>query len=265
MNVSMDTDEREPPTEAMPAMEGATTAGAPGTLHLHHLHGLLTALAPLRTAYASAAVDRLRALPLDARRAILPHLLHEHPDLTREPRLRDLADEVLLDTDAACDRPDVVRWLARISGVRAASARDALTRVERALAALASGLADALHACRDAQAAPEGTVPDDATELLAWALDERADLSRASAAIAVHVMSVKAAARDAAEALIASDDLAALEQRAQVPRWWPSPFREAALWSRASAERRARRDTAATAFEAAFARAYVAQLDGQRG
>ncbi len=278
MSLAPDTDECDPPTDAMGALDRVTTAGTAATLQLHHLHGLLTALGPLRATYASAAVDRLRALPLDARRAVLPHLLHEHPGLTREPRVRALADEVLLDPEAGADRPDVVRWLARVSGVRAHDAADALDRVEHALVALASGVAEL--AARRAEMtsglvhSATASLHEGAAEVLASALVTPSDrpawsdeLAPLMSALASHSSAVVRAAREAAHEVIASEDVEAVEARAKIPRWWPSPFREAALWSRAVAESRARHErlrTRAAAFDAAFARAYVAQVDAQR-
>lgn len=264
-------DDRDPPTEVMALREDATRAGSAGTLHLHHLHGLLTALAPLQAAYTSAAVDRLRALPLEARRAIFPHLLEEHPHLLCEPRVRALADEVLLDAEAACDRPDVVRWLARVSGgVRAQSASDALTRVEHALAALACGLAEALRACAEPSVTPARALPDDASELLARLLREDPDrgateVAQASAAIAGHAAALRSAARDAASALVARVDLQAIEAAAKLPRWWPAPFRDAALWTRALAAQREAGRNVERHFDDLFTRAYLSRVQANRG
>ena len=70
------------------------------------------------------------------RRTLLPHVLHEHPDLAHEPRVRALAEELGVDPDAASGRPDVVRWLAGATGVRAASGADpavARARLPKAL------------------------------------------------------------------------------------------------------------------------------------
>ena len=138
-------DDHEPPTEVMGSIEGRTTTGTPGTVSLQHLHSLLGTLAPLRAAYAAAAVERLRALPTDSRRAVLPHVLAEHPPLAREPRVRAIADELGLDADAIADRPDATRWLVRLAGLRAESATDALARAEHALVMLASGVAEMLR------------------------------------------------------------------------------------------------------------------------
>jgi hypothetical protein len=270
-----DTDECDPPTDVMRALDGATTAGAPATMQLHHLHGLLTALGPLRASYAAAAVDRLRALPLDARRAVLPHVLEEHPGLAREPRVRALAEEVLLDVEATIDRPDVVRWLARISGVRARSAQEALDRVEQALAALSSALVEVgsdhsrTLGCDDPPVMPSDVVvvlrtalepPETSgagpTPLVRWASELRA---RAAALVG--------AARDAADEVLASEGPAAIAARACISSWWPRPFRDAALWSYAlrESESPARREIRAQTFDAALEHAYFAHLATERG
>jgi hypothetical protein len=256
-----DTDELDPPTEvhSFDACD-ATIAGARATLDLHHLQALLGALGPLRAAYVSAAIDPLRALPIDARRAILPHLLREHPALLGDPRVRALADDVLLDTDAAADRPDAVRWLARVAGVRAASANDVLGRVEGALVVLASAVAElsrtrnelcASMASHDARSYTS-VLPDDAADVLAWALGamlggDRAQpsIAAAMAGLVLHAMAVPSAAREAARAL---------EPTADASSWWTRVTLDLARWARGSSG-----PTSAERFEAAFARAYVAR------
>lgn len=269
--------DREPPTEAMSTMEGATTAGAPATLQLHHLHGLLTALGPMRIQYVAAAVDRLRAIPLDSRRAVLPHLLREHPALAAEPRVRAIADELRLEIEGPSNGPDLVRWLAQISGVRATSATNALDRIEHALTGLAAGLAEVIRWRRElveecGETAPLDSPPEDTSELLAWALgpaatgDEDA-LARSSASLVEHAMAVVHAAREAANEVLVSEDVVSIEERAKIPRWWPSPFREAALWSRAvleSGTRKKRRSERSARYDEAFARAYFAHVDAER-
>ncbi len=230
-----DSEELDPPTEAMGVLEGITTAGGQATLSLQHLHSLLTTLAPLRAAYASAAVDRLRGLPTESRRALLPHVLHEHPDLANEPRVRALAQDLGIDSDV----PDVRRWLADIAGVESRGARDALGRIEGALLFFADALASIARARPEIDDAPEAP-----SDLLAWALEaDDAQQERALAAwIAtaaetretIEIVTALARARDL------EDDLAAIERRANAPRWWPSPFRAAACWAQAEKERAAR-------------------------
>jgi hypothetical protein len=260
-------DDHEPATEAMGVLEGITTAGAPATLSLQHLHSLRTTLAPLRAAYASAAVDRLRGLPTESRRAVLPHVLREHPDLIHEPRIRALADELFLDTDAAADRPDIVRWLSRVSGVRVESASDALARMELALTSLASSVAELtrwrtelLQSIGHHEAIDD--LPEDAADVLAWALE--AHPRRATPdVLARHAAAAIDAAREVVET--PAEELAAIERRANVPRWWPSPFREAALWSRALTEARARKERSKSAWTSAFAKAFLARIEDERG
>jgi len=259
---TLTSDDLEPPTEAMGVLEGITTAGAPATLSLQHLHSLRTTLAPLRAAYASAAVDRLRGLPTESRRALLPHVLKEHPDLVHEPRIRALADELSLDTDAAADRPDVVRWLSRVSGVRVESPSDALARMELALTTLATMVAELTRWRGDllrsiGHDAPVDDLPEDAPDVLAWAL-EAPPCQAPHDTLARHAAAAIDAAREILERPV--EDLVALERRANVPRWWPSPFREAALWSRAVAEARARAARGNHSWSVDFARALRARL-----
>jgi hypothetical protein len=247
-------DDRDPPTEIMSALEGVTTAGAPAALSLQHLHSLLTTLAPLRAAYANAAVDRLRGLPRESRRVLLPHVLHEHPELQGEPRLRALAMDAGLDVDAIAERPDLVRWLARVAGVRATSPRDVLDRVERALTVLATTIAEV--------AAVQHGIDADVV-----ALDVDETLSRAVQGgpppeLAAHVDATHRATCDAIDEVLRADELASLET--SVPRWWPSPFREAALWSRARVARKRLRADRTAAFEIAFASALRARLGRER-
>ena len=264
-----DTDECDPPTDAHGDHEHATVAGASATLHFHHLQAMLATLAPLRGAYVTAAAEPLRALPLDARRAVLPHVLREHPALATDARVRALADEVLLDTDATTDRPDVVRWLARIAGVRASSATDALDRVERSLALLASSTADLSRVRGDVLArlaghaddhavTPPRPIPDEAAEVLAWTLEgstnatatEHArEVGAALAGLVVHAMSVPPAARNAS--------LAMLDARHDSERawWWARPIADAARWIEGLASPHTGAHPHAR-FDAAFARAY---------
>lgn len=228
-------EELDPPTEAMGVLEGITTAGGQATLSLQHLHSLLTTLAPLRAAYASAAVDRLRGLPTESRRALLPHVLHEHPDLANEPRVRALARDLGIDADV----PDVRRWLADVAGVESGGSREALGHVERALLFFADALASV------DRARPEtADVPDAPADLLVWALEaddaqhERA--LRSWIAAATETRETGETAAELARERDAEHDLAAIERRANVPRWWPSPFREAACWAQAKKERAGR-------------------------
>jgi len=228
-------DELDPPTEAMDVLEGITTAGGQATLSLQHLHSLLTTLAPLRAAYANAAVDRLRGLPTDSRRALLPHVLHEHPDLANEPRVRVPARDLGIDADV----PDVRRWLADLVGVESGGAREALGRIERALLFFVDALAS-IAPTRPAT----NDVPEAPSDLLAWTLES--DDARHERALHAWI-SATAAAREANEIALevarerdAEHDLVAIEHRANVPRWWPSPFREAACWAQAKKERAAR-------------------------
>jgi hypothetical protein len=189
-------DDGEPPTQVTAPLEAVTTCGAAGTASLQHLHSLLATLAPLRAAYATAAVERLHALPLEARRILVPHVLRDHPDLAHEPRIRAMAAEVGVDPDAACTT-------------------EAADRAEQALV---DGIVEA----------------------------------------------VGDAARTAHDAC---DDLAALEARAALPAWWPRPFRDAALWTRAVAARRDRasRDAAWTAaFERALASVWSERAAAKR-
>lgn len=225
----------EPPTETMGPCEGATIAGGQATLSLQHLHSLLTTLAPLRAAYASAAVDRLRALPTESRRALLPHVLEEHPDLASEPRVRVLAHDLGIEADA----PSVSRWLADLSGVPSASATQALARIERAITFFAEVVADV------AREVPEvDDLPDGPAAVLAWALDaDQARLDavrRAFVAAAIDEKETLAMARDLAATRDAEDDLGAVERRAKIPRWWPAPFHDAACWAQAKRERATR-------------------------
>lgn len=182
----------EPATDAMDVFDGKTTVGAPAATSLQHLNGLLAALEPLRAAYAAAAVDRLRALPPGERRSVLPHLLREHPELAREPRLRALAQELRIDVEQV-----------------------------------------------------DGTA-----------------LARAMQGLRAHARAATDAARHAAQAVAASDEMRAREARADVPRWWPSPFREAALWTRWTRETpEARQARHRAAYDAAFAHAYASALE----
>jgi hypothetical protein len=269
------TNDAEPKTDAMPAfVDGATTAGAAATLHLHHLHGLLTALGPIRLQYASAAVDRLRGLPPEACAAILPHLLAEHPALAYEARVRALAEEVRVDTDAASDRPDVIRWLADISGVPAASASDALARVATTLEALATALSHTIAEHRDVVRRAVGDdslapVTSNAGELLTALLlsedartADREAITRATTDVARTTELLVRAARVAAAELLASGAPARVEAEARVPTWWPRPFRDAALWAAHVRTHDSVRDP--RAFDRALSRAFVA-LAGQRG
>lgn len=264
-------DDHEPTTEVMGLIEGRTTAGTPGTVSLQHLHALLGTLAPLRAAYAAAAVERLRALPADARRAVLPHVLAEHPPLAREPRVRAIADELGLDADAIADRPDATRWLVRLAGLRAESATDALARAEHALVMLASAVAEMLRWQRETAARLTADaafgheeIPEDGLDVLAWALDPSSDeLERALGTLSLHARAIVHASRAAALATLAASAPAAIAARAGVPRWWPAPFRDAAFWSRATAESHAR--SHAARYDDAFARAYVAHVGGEQG
>jgi hypothetical protein len=257
MSFAIDTDECDPPTDvhAFDASD-ATIASARATQDLHHLTALLATLTPLRARYVAAAIDPLRALPIEALRAVLPHVLREHPALLSDARVRAVADDVLLDTDAAADRPDVVRWLARIGGVRASSATDALARAEAALVVLASGVAELSRARNELRTSLVGdgvtlsshSVPEDATEVLARALGggvaQARPMTEAMAELVLHAMAVPSAARDAAAAITATTD----------ERWWPRAVRAVAGWVDSLAGR-----TPTERFELAFARAYVAR------
>jgi hypothetical protein len=257
-------DDRDPPTEVMSILEGVTTAGAPAMLSLQHLHSLLTTLEPLRTAYTNAAVDRLRGLPAESRRALLPHVLHEHPELAGEPRIGAMARDLGIDVERAADRPDLVRWLARVSGVRVESAREALDRVERALDVLGKCVTELATSQRELAARVDPLssheLPLDARDVMQQALAERDTLGDALTAMPLRASAATEAARDAAEAMLDAEDLPAFELEAAVPKWWPSPFREAALWSRVMARRKTRRAQRTRTFEEAFAHAYLVRL-----
>lgn len=268
-------DHGEPRTESMPALEGATVAGAAATLELHHLHGLLTVLAPLRAAYTGAAIDRLRGMPADARRAVLPHLFEEHPELVHDPRMCELAGDAI-PRDAAPDAA-LEAWMTRLVGPSATPRRDVLTRVEQALRALARSVAHATLARRAAIRSLGGfapdrdarteEIPDEARALLRWLLEEDETervgdrprvLERAAGEWAAHLVAADGASADAAEALALAIHPDAIEREAALPRWWPSPFREAALW-RALGDKLAAAGDPRARFRALYAQAYFAR------
>lgn len=262
----------EPRTETMPALEGATVAGAAATLELHHLHGLRTVLGPLRAAYTGAAIDRLRGMPPEARRAVLPHLLEEHPELAHDPRIRGIAGDVAPPPSAPGEALDA--WMTRLAGASASVGEGGLERLEQALRALARSVAHAMLARRGAIRALGGfapdrdvrteEIPDEARALLRWLLeggegtsDRPRVLERAAGEWAAHLAACDAASADAAEALFAS-----LDPRAPtgvvVPRWWPSLFRDAAI-ARALSDRTAALGDVRARFRDLYAQAYFAR------
>ncbi|MFO0684434.1 MAG: hypothetical protein U0234_20440 [Sandaracinus sp.] len=262
----------EPRTETMPALEGATVAGAAATLELHHLHGLLTVLGPLRAAYTGAAIDRLRGMPADARRAVLPHLFEEHPELAHDPRMRALAGDAAPPSSAPSEALEA--WMSRLTGASPGAGRDVLERVEQVLRALARSVAHATLARRGAIRALGGfapdrdvrteEIPDEARALLRWLLesgegtsDRPRVLERAAGEWAAHLVACEAASADAAEALFASLDPRAPTGSAS-PRWWPSAFRDAATL-RALAARAAEVGDVRAHFRDLYARAYFAR------
>lgn len=260
------------PTEAfvIGAFDERTTAGAPGTLALQHLSAVRDVLEPLHGAYVAAAVEQLHALPPDARRSVLPHVVAEHPAIRHDARVVAMAAElgVALHAEPALPLSDgAAPWLFALTGVRAADDADALARIERALETLSVALSRvaahrlSLRRALALDAETDAELPTDPVALLVWALGAAPnELARRVAVLASDLEALGAATRDAAVLSSAALAPVAIEARAPAPAWWPRPFRDAALWTAFVDAYRA-----STPIELAIASAYHARRTAPRG
>ncbi len=216
----------EPITERSGLEEGVTTMGSPAVAQLHHLRALNAALEPARAAYAAAAVEQLRSLPVSVRRQVFPQVLGEHPMLAQEPAVQELADELGI----------------TLASVTETATSAAYARMEAVLPVLADGLAElereraAVSAELELEPTRQRTLPRTASDVLAWILDERVppkaraeELDRALRALVAHAAGLRDAARKGAQALVAATDPEVVGARTRTPSWWPRPFRDAVV------------------------------------